>query len=286
MPLAPRTLNEYRGALKRLGAPVTERSNFGDLAATGGLPQMIAPEAYEHLTNSGRLMLRAALRWAYTEAGQEEFGKQVAAQIELRKELRVVKKNPSHDDTERFVERAKDLDSPWREILLIGVAVGFRREELLTLPREAVESAVKSEDKLIRFVRKGSVEGELPIHHVLTQFKVLLRQPVLLGSDAALGKNSPQWEIMWQILGSSFRSAYERLKRKVSSVAIEAGCSSHWTPHVMRHAFASEMARDGATLPFIQRALSHASYQTSLRYVHMDAVDLRKFMKPRGDSNE
>ncbi len=282
MPLAPRTLSEYRAALKRLGAE-TQPGSFDGIRNVVALPRDIPSENWEHLTNSGRLVMRAAIRWAYAEAGQSALGKEVAEQIQLQKEVKRVKQNPTRADVDAFVAAVKSYPAPWREILLLCVSLGLRREELLTLPRAAVEKALKSDDEIIRFVRKGSIEDELPIGHVKNQLKALLREPAILGGDAQPGVKAPKWEFLWQLIGSSYRSAYERLKRHVTKIALEAGCSSHWTPHVMRHAFASEMARDGASLPAIQEALNHASYQTTLRYVHVDARDLTKWMKPRGD---
>ncbi len=132
-------------------------------------------------------------------------------------------------------------------------------------------------------MRKGSVEDELPVGHVQRELRTLLRQPAALGRGASLGDHAPEWEFIWQITGTSYRSAYEKLLRLTRATAKRAGCSTEWTPHVMRHAFASEMARDGASLPAIQEALNHASYQTTLRYVHVDAQDLVKWMKPRGE---
>lgn len=279
MPLAPRTLSEYQAALKRvqLAAPASG-SGFGD-----AMPQQVSPASWQHLTNSGRLVLRAAIKWAYKENGQEALGVQIAETIPLQKEVKRIKKNPSREDVTKFVAVVKDYPSPWRDILLLCVSLGFRREEILLLDRIAVEEALKSKNEIIRFVRKGSIEDELPISHVKNQLKALLRQPMLLGGDAQVGKNAPEWEVVWQVVGSSYRSAYERLKRHVAKVSKEAGCSTHWTPHTMRHAFASEMARDGASLSAIQEALNHSSYQTSLRYVHVDAQDLKTWMKPRGD---
>ena len=282
MPLAPRTLNEYRAALRRLGQRGA-RSAFGDPnSSTGQLPDLIPVEAWQHLTNSGRLVMRAALRWAYKEAGQDELGKRVAEQIPFVKEVRRVKQNPTRADVDLFAAAARNLPAPWRDLLLIGISMGFRREELLTLPREAIEKALRSEDKILRFVRKGSIEDEMPIVHIIPQLRALLRQPAVLGAGAQLDDEAPEWDHLWQVIGTSYRAAYEKLLRKVRSVAKSAGCSSEWTPHVMRHAFASEMARDGASLPAIQEAMNHASYQTSLRYIHVDAADLQKWMKPRG----
>ena len=279
MTLAPRTVSEYRAALRRLGSPVDESSSFGDLAEAGALPREIDRDSWEHLTNSGRLVLRAAIRWAYAEAGQEALGKEVAEQIPLQKEVRRLKQNPTHEDVEKFIAVVRELRSPWREVLALGVFVGFRREELLTLDRAAIEQALKSKGQILRFVRKGALEAELPIEHVALQFKALLRIPKVRGDDARIDVPSEPWHFLWEVLGTTYRGAYERLKRVVASASKAGGCSTHWTPHVMRHAFASELARDGANLAFIQRALNHASFQTSMRYVHVDAADLSKFMK-------
>jgi site-specific recombinase XerD len=281
MPLAPRTLSEYRAALKRIGGHAPA---FGSLDA-GRLPQVIQPVVWQHLANSGRLVLRAAIRWAYTEAGQEALGKEIAGQIELKKEIRRVKKNPTRADVDLFIAAAKNIAAPWRELLLIGVAMGFRREELLLLERSAIEKAIKGE-KILRFVRKGMIEGDLPITHCEAQFKALLRQPATLGRGAALDQHADEWLHVWEIVGTSYRAAYERLKRIVKKTAKDAGCSSEWTPHSMRHAFASEMARDGAEVYAIAAALNHSSWQTSQRYVHIDAADLQKWMKPRGDGED
>ena len=283
MALSPRTILEYRAALRRLGVSVGAHTDFGALAEAGELPHTLPRAAWEHLSNSGRLVMRAAVRWSYGEAGQAAQGKEIAEQIPLQHETRRLKQNPTHADVEAFVKGAAELPAPWRELLLIGVALGFRREELLNLERSAVQAALKSPEKVIRFVRKGSIEGELPIGHVITQFKTLLRHPGTLGRGATLYETAPAWIQLWQVAGSTYGAAYARLKRLVARVSLEAGCSTRWTPHVMRHAFASEMVRDGASLPAVQRALNHASYQTSLRYVHVDAADLTKWMKPRGE---
>lgn len=282
MTLAARTLDEYRAALRRLGSPVEADASFGDLAETGGLPREIDPKSWQHLTNSGRLVMRASIRWAYAEAGLVDEGKAIAEQITLQKEVRRLKQNPTHDDVTKFVTFVQDIETPWREVLLIGVAVGFRREELLLLDRPAIAAALKSKEQILRFVRKGSLEAELPIGHVANQFKVLLKQTSTRGADATLNVKAEPWTYLWEALGTSYRAAYERLKRKLATVSKQAGCSSKWTPHMMRHAFASELARDGANIAIIQRALNHASYQTSLRYVHVDAADLTKFMKEPG----
>jgi len=280
MPLAPRTLSEYRAALKRSGQL---HLNFGDVGERPQLTQqLVNPAAWQHLSNSGRLVLRAAIRWAYKEAGEDALGKEIAEEIHFAKEVRRVKKNPTRADVDLFVAAAKNLPAPMRELLLVTVSMGFRREELLTLDRAAVEKALRSDDKILRFVRKGSIEDELPISHVVKELRSLLRQPVTLGRGAALTEHAHEWDQLWQVIGTSYRAAYEKLLRATKSVAKNAGCSSTWTPHVMRHAFASEMARDGASLPAIQEALNHSHYSTSLRYVHVDAADLEKWMKPRG----
>jgi site-specific recombinase XerD len=280
MPLAPRTLAEYRAALRRLGTPV-ESLNFGSFNPEM-LPQQVSPASWEHLGNSARLMFRAAIRWAWTEAGSPETGEAVAATIPLKHEVKRIKKYPTREEVQRFLDVARGLPSPERDLLLFDVALGLRREELLTLSREAIEAALTG-DKVLRFVRKGQIEAELPAEHVAKQLRSLLRQPMMLGRDASLDRTVGEWTVLWQVLGTSFRGAYDKLCRVVASTAKKAECSTHWTPHVMRHAFATELIRDGADLTVVQRAMNHSSYTTTLRYVHIQTADLKPWMKQRGD---
>jgi integrase len=75
-------------------------------------------------------------------------------------------------------------------------------------------------------------------------------------------------------LGNAFRRACKR-----------AGLSG-WRPHDLRHFFVTELFRLGAAAPAVQVLAGHSELETTQRYAHVAAVDLRKaiasFNRPAG----
>lgn len=57
------------------------------------------------------------------------------------------------------------------------------------------------------------------------------------------------------------------LREAIKDAAVRAGITKRMHPHGFRHAFASENAREGMPLPFIQRLLGHKSLETTARYL-------------------
>ena len=68
-----------------------------------------------------------------------------------------------------------------------------------------------------------------------------------------------------QILASALADASQR-----------AGCSTHVTPHRLRHSFASEMVRLGVSLPALMQMLGHKDIRMTLRYVEVTQLDLQR----------
>jgi site-specific recombinase XerD len=54
-----------------------------------------------------------------------------------------------------------------------------------------------------------------------------------------------------------------------------AGLSERYTPHQLRHAYASRLIRNGASLPVVQAALGHNRLETTATYLHTNDDDLR-----------
>jgi integrase len=90
-----------------------------------------------------------------------------------------------------------------------------------------------------------------------------------------------RWEIAGEILtsGAGSRSAYNRLRDLIESTGRDAGLRG-LRPHLLRHAFATRMNRDGAPLFTVQAALGHKNIATTQRYVHASAGDVEKYQRP------
>ena len=66
------------------------------------------------------------------------------------------------------------------------------------------------------------------------------------------------------------------LQSALAQAAKRAGCSTHVTPHRLRHSFATEMLRLGVSLPALMKLLGHKDIRMTLRYVEVTQQDLQR----------
>ena len=70
--------------------------------------------------------------------------------------------------------------------------------------------------------------------------------------------------------------SYEIMRRELKAAAREAGCSVRPTLHQLRHSYATEMLRAGASLPVVKELLGHRSLEMTMRYVQVSQIDLQR----------
>jgi site-specific recombinase XerD len=70
--------------------------------------------------------------------------------------------------------------------------------------------------------------------------------------------------------------AYSALSKALKQAAQQAGCSQRITPHRLRHTYATEMLRAGASLPEVMDLLGHNTVTMTLRYVQVTQNDLQR----------
>ncbi len=73
------------------------------------------------------------------------------------------------------------------------------------------------------------------------------------------------------------RPSYSQMVAMIRKAARKANCSaSRITTHQMRHTFATEMLRGGASLPAVKTLLGHTKIEMTMRYVEVSQVDLQR----------
>lgn len=69
------------------------------------------------------------------------------------------------------------------------------------------------------------------------------------------------------------------IQRLIRRYAVHAGISKKITPHGLRHAFATDLLRNGADLRSVQQLLGHAQITTTQIYTHLTDKTLREVHK-------
>jgi integrase/recombinase XerD len=165
-----------------------------------------------------------------------------------------------------------------RAMLEVLYGAGLRVSELVRLPLSGLDRRAG----LLRVSGKGRRERLVP-----------LGAPALAALDAWLARGRPRLAREARRAGEfvflSARGApmtrqnfFARLRR----LALAAGIpSASVSPHVLRHAFATDLLEGGADLRVVQTLLGHADLATTQIYTHVSRARLRETVEgrhPRG----
>ncbi len=209
---------------------------------------------------SSRELLRAALK----RRGDTTFRALIEARgYTIKRQTR----SPGESDLTAYETACAALPRGLHALALLPLKLGLRANELCSIPRAEIERAIESGDLIV--LRKGGSEKVLPAKHV---------QPLLYELLEAPSKAGPKWTILGELLSTGvYISQYHALHKLIVRTGKKAKIKVR--PHLLRHAFATRMSRDGANVFTIQAALGHASVQTTQRYVHPSTADIAKFVR-------
>jgi integrase/recombinase XerD len=178
----------------------------------------------------------------------------------------------SDDEAERVISWARSQPQPrWRvgAVLLFTLRyTGLRLTELVTLRLDQVNL----DNRRISIRGKGDKPRVVPIPPVLV--------PVLREYLSDTRPSLPSSAYLFANPESPSTSHYygrycPRLVQELVKQAGEgAGVSGRHFPHRWRHTYATSLLRHGVDIHKVQRLLGHSAIATTIRYLHLDDVDL------------
>src|SRR3989338_118512 len=175
-----------------------------------------------------------------------------------------------------------------RAILLTLFSTGLRVSELVSLKQQAVnvergEFTVRGKGDKLRLVFlspdaaaaiKQYVKKRTDNHPALFIAHSSVGQSVTKEIEA-FGKGLRVADEGPKAIGLSARS----VQRLIHKYAMLAGITHKVSPHTLRHAFATDLLRNGADIRSVQTMLGHASITTTQIYTHVTNEGLREAHK-------
>ncbi|MGX5805390.1 tyrosine recombinase [Bradyrhizobium sp. Arg314] len=179
------------------------------------------------------------------------------------------------EEVERLLERANALAEDTEASLFQQASLarraalfetlyasGMRVSEAIRLPA----TVVHQNERMLTIVGKGNKERLVPLHDAARDAIRRWR-----ARAEAYGCVSPRW-LFHSVRDGSKPLARQSAYDDIQAAATDAGLARPKlvTPHVLRHAFATHLLRNGADLRAIQVLLGHADLGTTEIYTHVD----------------
>ncbi len=171
-----------------------------------------------------------------------------------------------------YLAVSKDTFKSLQTLLLTELlyATGLRVSELVSMKLSNVNENLNS----ICILGKGNKERVIPLAKIT---KKILSKYLSSPSFLKFKANSGNSYLFPSRRSHITRQAYYY---KLKSIAIKSGLSSNKiSPHMLRHAFASHMLKNGADLKVIQYLLGHEDISTVQIYTHINLKDSLEAIK-------
>ena len=183
----------------------------------------------------------------------------------------------SLDEVDRLLAVSDDSPLGVRDgaMLELLYATGLRVSELVGLRLTDVVAAGADLPGYVTVIGKGDKERIVPFGEAAERRLegwLATGRPALLGS----GKGPERASVWLFVNRRGGRMTRQRFWQIVRARGAEAGVTRAFSPHVLRHSFATHLLERGADLRSLQQLLGHASVATTQIYTHVTEERLRR----------
>jgi len=288
------TEQSYCAWVRRFARFVSERKPTGLPAQK--MEAFLTQLAHQDVSASTQTQAFNALLFFYREVLKQEVGKVDSLRAKKPAHLRYA---PEIGEIKALLKRLVDVgEYPTRLIVHLIYGCGLRVTEPLNL---RVKDVLLSESKLVIRGAKGGkdrfvaipcslvaeLRAQLDYAKALAERDRLNQMPVAL--PGLLAKKYPHWQFSpkWAWLFPAHRPCEHprtgemvrwrcheaNIQRCVRQAARPLGLDI--TPHHLRHAYATHCLNGGQNPRAIQQAMGHSSLETTMGYLHAEAMSVR-----------
>ncbi len=277
--LSPRTIEAYAGDLRHLR---THLANHG-VDHVADIKSQDLSRFASYLNDRGMaassrarvlVSVRRLLRYARE---RREIVADPFEGIQSPKQPRTLPRILRLEETVALIDAARS-DDPLglRDVAMLEIlyGAGLRASELVGLPIEAIDFR----GLLLRVVGKGNKERIVPMGEVAAN---ALDEYMKRGRPLLLADRDDRGHVVFLTRrgkGMTRQNFFLRIRQHAQKAGIERNRVS---PHVLRHAFATDLLEGGADLRAIQSMLGHADLSTTEIYTHVSRSKLRQTVESR-----
>ena len=174
----------------------------------------------------------------------------------------------SEEEVDRLLDINLNTDFDYRNkaMLELMYSSGLRVSELINLTVNDIDI----ENSLVRIFGKGSKERIVPLNDYATE----ALSNYILYHRRSLFKHGENNYLFLNNHGEKMtRQGFFKLLKKI---AMEKNIKTEFSPHTLRHSFATHLLKHGADLRSIQELLGHSDISTTQIYTHITSERLQK----------
>lgn len=187
--------------------------------------------------------------------------KDVMSQYELPKTEKKLPQVLSLEEIVKVIDRIDDTTPAGKRnksMMLLLISTGMRISELVHLEINDINHSVSN----VRVIGKGNKERLIPLDQETFHYVYNYMQ----NERSFFDKKNSLWLFM---MNDGRRMTRENFYNILQKLVLEAGVRDHFTPHMLRHTFATTLLENHCDLRSIQVMLGHQDISTTTIYTHV-----------------